>query len=85
MLWHPLAPSSEPLSRPTFSPEGRRAVRRSASAIMAADRFPNAFNIPAVSGTVLPDSVPAAPILSGWQRPGRGRCIHFRRFRRFRR
>ncbi len=49
-------PSSEPLSRPTFSPEGRRAVGSIAPAITAAPKFPNPFNTPTVSRPDFPAS-----------------------------
>ena len=43
------APSSEPLSRPTFSPEGRRTADPMPPAITTASQFLHPSNIPTVS------------------------------------
>ena len=53
------APSSEPLSRPTFSPEGRRIADPMPPAITAAPEFPNPFNIPTLSHPDFPASARA--------------------------
>ncbi len=50
------APSSEPLSRPIFSPEGRRTADPMPPAITAAPEFPNPFNTPAASRPDFPAS-----------------------------